>query len=145
MTKNKRAGEVRFASVKGILNDTLVLPSSMCSSFGAEGMKSVPAFAVPDSVHQVKPISPCELILRLTTTRADDSAEGTSTVAAAISIRAGGPADFEGIVTGTAEGGAAAADIAMVVIAAAGEGASAGASAGTAGISGIFCGAGVRS
>src|SRR5882724_3319092 len=44
------------------------------------GEKSIPGFAVPDAVHQVKLVSPRKLPLRCTDNRANDSAAGTSTV-----------------------------------------------------------------
>jgi len=85
------------------------------------GEKSIPGFAVPDSVHQVKLVSPRKLPLRRTETSANDSAAGTSTVSEAISIFDGPdetPADGDagcvaadlvaagGAGTGTAAGGA---------------------------------------
>ena len=48
--------------------------------------KSFPGFAVPDSVHHVKLVSPRKLPLRCTVTCADGSSTGTSTVSAANSI-----------------------------------------------------------
>src|SRR5882757_7841950 len=79
---------------------TLDIPSPKCASCGTAAEKSVPGFAVPDSVHQVKLVSPRELPLRCTVTSADLSPAGTSTVSATNSI-------FEAPV-GTAGGGAAA-------------------------------------
>src|SRR5277367_6743916 len=68
---------------------TLLLPSAMCSTRGMTAVKSRPGFAVPDSVHQVKPESPWRLPLRRTKTSAVLSAAGTSTVSATNSTRLG--------------------------------------------------------
>ena len=63
----------------------LDFPSPMYASCGTTGKKSVPGFAVPDSVHQVKCVSPRRLPLRRTVTSAEDSAGGMSMVSAVIS------------------------------------------------------------
>src|SRR5271167_3797737 len=94
-----------------MLSETLVSPSPIRWICGTTGTKSVPGFAVPDSVHQVKLIAPCELPLRRTTTRALLSPAGTSTVAAATSMRAGLTHGMEGgneFLDGAAAGAAAA-------------------------------------
>jgi len=101
----------RGAPVKGMMSQALVFRSPMCATCGTTGTKSVPGFAVPDSVHQVKPTSPRTLPTRRTTTRALASPAATSTVAVVISIKAGfdqsaGLAD----VLGAGVAGAAAAD-----------------------------------
>ena len=47
--------------LKGILNETVDLPSGTYASCGATAEKSARGFAVPDSVHQVKLVSPVNL------------------------------------------------------------------------------------
>src|SRR5258707_14609911 len=74
---------------------TLDIPSPKCASCGTAAEKSVPGFAVPDSVHQVKLVSPRELPLRCTVTSADLSPAETSTVSATNSIFEA-PADAAG-------------------------------------------------
>ena len=71
---------------KGMLREMLVFPSPMYASCGSAAEKSTPGFAVPDSVHQVKFVSPRRLPLRCTGTCADGSPAGTSTVSVASSI-----------------------------------------------------------
>src|ERR1700730_6197888 len=80
-----------------MLRVMLDFPSPMYASCGTTGEKSAPGFAVPDSVHQVKFVSPRTLPLRRTVTSANGSPAGTSIVSAAIS-NLGGP-------QGTAAGG----------------------------------------
>jgi len=58
----------------------------MYASCGTTAEKSVPGFAVPDSVHQVKLVDPRKFPLRCTLTCADGSLVPTSTVSAANSI-----------------------------------------------------------
>lgn len=69
--------------LKGMLNETVDLPSGTYASCGETAEKSAPGFAVPDSVHQVKLVSPRKLPLRCTVTWADGWPAGTSTVSAA--------------------------------------------------------------
>ena len=69
-----------------MLRETLDFPSPMYASCGTTAEKSVPGFAVPDSVHQVKLVDPRKFPLRCTLTCADGSLVPTSTVSAANSI-----------------------------------------------------------
>src|ERR1700722_17683643 len=69
--------------LKGTLRDTVDLPSPTYASCGTTAEKSAPGFAVPDSVHQVKLVSPRKLPLRCTVICADAWPAGTSTVSAA--------------------------------------------------------------
>src|ERR1700678_3989685 len=69
--------------LKGMLRDTVDLPSPTYASCGTTAEKSAPGFAVPDSVHQVKLVSPRKLPLRCTVIWADAWPAGTSTVSAA--------------------------------------------------------------
>jgi hypothetical protein len=72
-----------------MLTEKLDFPSPTWASWGTTGVKSIPGFAVPDSVHQVKVVSPRKLPLRFTETWANNSAAGTSMLSAAISILEG--------------------------------------------------------
>jgi hypothetical protein len=85
--------------LNGMLRETLDFPSPMYASRGTTAEKSIPGFAVPDSVHQLKFVSPRKLPLRRTVTMANNSPAGTSTVSAAISTLEGpkGPADRAGV------------------------------------------------
>src|SRR3984957_6350408 len=69
--------------LKGMLRDTVDLPSPTYASCGTTAEKSAPGFAVPDSVHQVKLVSPRKLPLRCTVIWGDGWPAGTSTVSAA--------------------------------------------------------------
>src|ERR1700722_12919832 len=69
-----------------MLSEMPDFPSPTFAGCGITAEKSLPGFAVPDSVHQVKFASPRKLPLRRTVTSADDSAAGTSTKSAANSI-----------------------------------------------------------
>src|SRR6202046_4676607 len=69
--------------LKGTLRDTVDLPSPTYASCGTTAEKSAPGFAVPDSVHQVKLVSPRKIPLRCTVIWADAWPAGTSTVSAA--------------------------------------------------------------
>src|SRR5450631_2972398 len=96
--------------LNGTLRETLDFPSPMVASCGTTAEKSIPGFAVPDSVHQLKFVSPRKLPLRRTETMANNSAAGTSTVSVVISTFEGkeGPADL-------AMGGVAATGVAVAV------------------------------
>src|SRR6202030_3792831 len=69
-----------------MLSEMPDFPSPTFAGCGITAEKSLPGFAVPDSVHQVKFAAPRKLPLRRTVTSADDSAAGTSTKSAANSI-----------------------------------------------------------
>src|ERR1700728_3996888 len=68
--------------LKGMLRDTVDLPSPTYASCGTTAEKSAPGFAVPDSVHHLKLVSPRKLPLRCTVIWADAWPAGTSTVSA---------------------------------------------------------------
>jgi|SRR5580698_8675623 len=72
--------------LKGMLRETLDLPSAKYASCGTTAVKSAPGFAVPDSVHHLKLVSPRKLPLRRTLTCADGWPARTSTVSVAVSI-----------------------------------------------------------
>src|ERR1700722_14088616 len=69
--------------LKGMLRDTVDLPSPTYASCGTTAEKSAPGFAVPNSVHQVKLVSPRKLPLRCTVIWEDAWPAGKSTVSAA--------------------------------------------------------------
>ena len=56
--------------LKGTLRDTVDLPSPTYASCGTTAEKSALGFAVPDSVHHVKLVSPRKFPLRCTVTSA---------------------------------------------------------------------------
>src|ERR1700733_9351923 len=97
--------------LKGMLRDTVDLPSPTYASCGTTAEKSAPGFAVPDSVHQVKLVSPRKSPLRCTVIWADAWPAGTSTVSAANStldapaaVLAGGTATRDAAVVDAAAG-----------------------------------------
>src|SRR5580704_380616 len=128
--------------LKGMLRETLDLPSAKYASCGTTAVKSAPGFAVPDSVHHLKLVSPRKLPLRRTLTCADGWPARTSTVSVAVSILDVPAGAFVGAAaTRDAAGGDAAAGDA-----AAGDGEGAGTGGGDASGSGPVlsgeCGAG---
>src|ERR1700761_5975615 len=106
--------------LKGMLRETVDLPSPMYASCGTTAEKSAPGLAVPDSVHQVKLVSPRKLPLRRTVIWADGCPAGTSTVSAANSTLdapaaalAGGAAARDAVVVDAAAVEAAVVDAAV--------------------------------
>src|SRR6202020_1428593 len=118
--------------LKGTLKDTVDLPSPTYATCGATAEKSAPGLAVPDSVHQVKLVSPRKSPLRCTVIWADAWPAGTSTVSAANStldapaaVLAGGTARRDAAVVDAAGDGVGTGDGAETVGAAATRGAAA--------------------
>src|ERR1700744_1551760 len=106
-----------------MLNVTLDLPSPICAICGMIVEKSVPGFAVPDSVQQVKLVPPRKLPLRCTEISAEVSPEGTSRLSAASStfVDPPGATADELLAAGAAAAGAAVAGRAVASRAPVGE------------------------